>query len=275
MKSLPWRAIRTVIWKDLLVVRRSPMVMLPMIIVPLLLQVIMPVALGLGALYAPQVMDLEGDMATFLQAVPDNIMQEMAGLPTNVTLMVLMVEYFFAPLYLVVPMMVASVIAADSFVGERERKTLEALLHTPLTDVELLLAKMLTAWLAANVVSVVSFLLFTIGVNAIGFGPMGGLFFPNLLWLVLVLWVTPAVAGLGLTATVLLSSRVSTFQEAYQAGGVIVVPIIGLLFAQMAGVVFLSPGFALVLGLVVWLIDAALLWFGRSVFRREELLAKL
>lgn len=275
MKSLPWRATRTVIWKDLLVVRRSPMVMLPMIIVPLLLQVIMPLALGLGALYAPEAMDLEADMATFLQIVPDNLMQDLAGLPSNVVMMVLMIEYFFAPLYLIVPMMVASVIAADSFVGERERKTLEALLHTPLTDVELLLAKMLTAWLAANVVSMISFLLFTIGVNAIGFGPMGGLFFPNLLWLVLVLWVSPAVAGLGLTATVLLSSRVSTFQEAYQAGGVIVVPIVGLLFAQLAGVVFLSPAFALIMGAVVWAIDAGLLWLGRSAFRREELLARL
>ena len=171
--------------------------------------------------------------------------------------------------------MVASVIAADSFVGERERKTMEALLHTPLSDLELLLGKMLTAWIAANVVSIISFVIFSIAVNAVGYGPMGGLFFPNTMWLVLVFWVTPAVAGLGLAATVLLSSRVNTFQEAYQAGGVIVVPIIGLLFAQMAGLIFLSPFFALMLGLVVWLVDGALLWLGRSAFRREDLLARL
>ncbi len=275
MKSLPWRAIRTIIWKDLTVVLRSPMVLLPMIILPLLLQVIMPVGLGLGALYAPESLNLEGDMAIFLENVPENIMQRFEGLPSNVTMMVLMIEYMFAPLYLIVPMMVASVIAADSFVGERERKTMEALIHTPLSDLELLVSKMLTAWLAANAVSLVSFALFTVAVNAVGFGPMGGLFFPNVLWLVLVFWVTPAVAGLGLAATVLLSSRVNTFQEAYQAGGIIVVPIVGLLFAQIAGLLFLSPIIALVLGLVVWLVDGGLLWLGRSAFRREDLLAKL
>jgi ABC-type Na+ efflux pump permease subunit len=249
--------------------------MLPMILVPLLLQVIMPLGLGLGALYAPQSLDLDQDLTTFLQAVPPQVMDPLAGKPANVVMMVLMVEYLFAPLYLVVPMMVASVIAADSFVGERERKTMEALLHTPLTDMELLLAKMLTAWLAANIVSLASFLLFSIGVNALTFGPMGGLTFPNGLWLVLVLWVNPAVAGLGLTATVLLSSRVNTFQEAYQAGGLMVVPIVALLFAQIAGVLFLSPAVAFALGLVVWLIDAALLWLGRSTFNREELLARI
>ena len=275
MRNLPWRAIRTIIWKDLRVVLRSPMVLLPMIVLPLLLQVLMPVGLGLGALYAPESMNMETDLVTFLDKVPASVMQEFQGLPFNVVMMVLMLEYLFAPLYLLVPMMVASVIAADSFVGERERKTLEALLHTPLSDTELLLSKMLTAWIAANVVSVASFLLYSIAVNAVGFGPMGGLFFPNTLWLVLVFWVTPAVAGLGLASTVLLSSRVNTFQEAYQAGGVIVVPIVGLLFAQIAGVIFLSPLFALILGLVVWLIDAGLLWLGRAAFRREDLLARL
>ncbi|MFP3853079.1 MAG: ABC transporter permease subunit [Anaerolineales bacterium] len=275
MKNLPWRAIRTIIWKDLTVVLRSPMVLLPMIILPLLLQVLMPVGLGLGALYAPDSLNMESDLVTFLEQVPAGVMEDFQGLPFNVVMMVLMLEYLFAPLYLLVPMMVASVIAADSFVGERERKTLEALLHTPLSDLELLISKMLTAWIAANVVSVGSFLLYSVAVNAVGFVPMGGLFFPNTLWLVLVFWVTPAVAALGLASTVLLSSRVNTFQEAYQAGGVIVVPIVGLLFAQIAGVIFLSPIVALILGLVVWMIDAVLLWLGRAAFRREDLLARL
>ena len=47
------------------------------------------------------------------------------------SVMIAMLVYLFAPMYLIVPMMVSAVIAADSFVGERERKTLEALLHTP------------------------------------------------------------------------------------------------------------------------------------------------
>jgi ABC-type Na+ efflux pump permease subunit len=41
--------------------------------------------------------------------------------------------------------MVSSVLAADSFAGEKERKTLEALLYTPTTDRELFTAKLLEA----------------------------------------------------------------------------------------------------------------------------------
>jgi hypothetical protein len=87
--------------------------------------------------------------------------------------------------------------------------------------------------------------------------------------------VAPAVAGLGLAATVLISSRVNTFQEAYQAGGMVVVPLVALVLAQLAGIIFLSPAFAVGLGAFVWLLDAGLLWFGRRAFRREDLLARL
>jgi len=55
---------------------------------------------------------------------------------------------------------------------------------------------------------------------------------------------------------VLISSRVNTFQEAYQAGGMVVVPLV---LAQLAGVIFLSPAFAIGLGAFVWLLDAGLI----------------
>ena len=40
--------------------------------------------------------------------------------------------YLLAPLFLIVPLMVSAVLAADAFAGEKERKTLERLLHLPL-----------------------------------------------------------------------------------------------------------------------------------------------
>ena len=275
MNRTTWRAMRAIIRKDLTVVRRSPMILLPMIIVPLILQVLLPVGLGMAALLAPEEFAGDPDLQSFLANVPPAALAGLTDLSASERLMILMLVYVFAPLYLMVPMMVSSVIAADSFVGERERKTLEALLHTPLADDHLLLAKMLGGWLAAMAVSLLSFGIYTVAVNWLGYQVVGRLFFPNTLWLVLVLWVTPAVAGLGLAATVLISSRVNTFQEAYQAGGMVVVPLVALVLAQLAGIIFLSPAFAVGLGAFVWLLDAGLLWFGRRAFRREDLLARL
>src|SRR5271155_2132400 len=47
--------------------------------------------------------------------------------------------YVLGPIFMTMPIFTASVIAADSFAGEKERKTSEALLSTPVTTPELLL----------------------------------------------------------------------------------------------------------------------------------------
>ena len=49
-------------------------------------------------------------------------------------------NYTFVPLFMIIPVMVASIIAANSVVGEKERKTLETLLYTPVTNREFLTA---------------------------------------------------------------------------------------------------------------------------------------
>jgi len=272
-----WRGVKTVIRKDLTVVFRSKMIVLPMILLPVILQVLMPAGMGLAVVFGGNsfASSTASDLQTMLRAVPPSIMARWQGLSPSELFLMLALVYMFAPLYLIIPMMVSSVIAADSFVGERERKTLEALLHTPLTDRELLLAKMLSAWVAAVAVGLGAFVLYTVVVNAVAWPVMGRIFFPNWLWIILVFWVSPAVAGMGLAMTVLISARVNTFQEAYQMGGIVVLPIVALVLGQAAGLIFLSDWLAVGLGLAVWAIDALLLWFGAKAFDRDALLARL
>jgi ABC-type Na+ efflux pump permease subunit len=178
-------------------------------------------------------------------------------------------------MYLILPLMVSSVIAADSFAGEKERKTLEALLYTPTTDAELFLSKVLSAWLPALGVAWGSFVLYAIVANVAAWPTMGRIFFPNLMWLILALWVAPAAAGVGLGTTVLISVRAQGFQDAYQLGAIVVLPVILLVIGQATGVMYFSAGLVILLGLALWLIDAALLWVGGRTFRRSELAARL
>jgi hypothetical protein len=58
-------------------------------------------------------------------------------------------------------------------------------------------------------------------------------------------------------------------------GGVVVVPILLLVVGQATGVIYFSIWLVLLLGLVLWLLDAALLWFGSRSFRRCELATRL
>jgi ABC-type Na+ efflux pump permease subunit len=271
------RAIRTLIRKDLTVVLRSKAVTIPLIIVPILLQVVMPAGFGVMAAVLPSE-ETAGEIDELRQvfsAMPESVASQLAGLQPNQAFFVLMLVYLFAPLYLIVPLMVASVIAADSFAGEKERKTLEALLHTPLTSQELIVGKLLSAWLPALAVSLISFVLYGVVVNVAAWLILGRLIFPNLMWIVLVFWVAPAASGLGLSATVLVSSKVRTFQEAYQLGGVVVVPVVALMIGQFTGLLFFSPLLALIIGVVLWFIDGVLLLIAVDTFQRGELMAQL
>jgi ABC-2 type transport system permease protein len=269
------RAILAVIRKDLKVIAGSKGVLVPLIIVPVVIFVALP---ALAAL-APAAVNIPGmslsNIQSLLTRMPAGLQAQLAGYDEAQKIIVLVLVYLLAPMFLIVPLMVASVIAADSFAGEKERKTLEALLYTPTTDLELFVAKMLSAWLPAMGVAIGGFVLYGIVANLASWPVMGRIFFPNLMWVVLVIWVAPAVAGLGLGTMVLVSSRVSGFQEAYQLGGAIVIPIVILVVGQSTGVMYFSTLLVVLLGLVFWIVDAALLWFGVRTFRRGELIARL
>ena len=270
------RAIFAVMRKDLKVVTQSKGVMIPLIIVPVIMLVLLPGLVAFVPLLDAQFGAAEmEDMQAFLTNMPPSLQAAIAGFNPSQQLIYIMLVYFFAPLYLIVPMMVASVIAADSFAGEKERKTLEALLYTPTTDFELVAAKLLAAWIPATAVAWIGFLLYGIVANLAGWGVMGQIFFPNAMWVVLALWVAPAVAGLGLSATVLVSVRASSFQDAYQLGALVVLPVVVLMISQATGVLYLSLGFVFLLGLGCWIIDAALLWLSVGLFQRSEIIARL
>ncbi len=270
------RAVRAIIRKDLKVIVQSRAVLVPLIVVPAVFFVVLP---GLLAALAPSMLNMPGaspaSIKDFIAMIPAELLTELVGYDDIQKIIVFTLVYLLAPLFLVVPLMVASVIAADSFAGEKERKTLEALLYTPATDQELLLGKMLAAWLPTMGVALGGFVLYGIVVNLAAWPIMGRIFFPNMMWVVLVLWVAPAAAGLGLGTMVLVSSRVKGFQEAYQLGGTVVIPMLLLLFGQVAGVLYFSIGLVLVLGLVLWVVDAALFWFSIRTFKRDELIVRL
>ena len=275
-EPLDRRAIAAVVRKDLAVVLQSRAVMLPLILVPFLMLVVIPLGIGLSVAFLPSAgTDLMSDFQRMLEAAPETIARDLAGRDPASQLVILALGYFIAPLYLIVPLMVSSVIAADSFAGERERGTMEALLYTPTDDRELFVAKALAAWLPATAVGVLGGIAYVLAANVAAWPTLGGPFLPTPMWIGLILWVGPAVAALGLSATVWVSARVDTFQEAYQLGGVLVVPIVALVVAQATGALYLNAVFVLVLGAVAWALALVLLGVGARRFTRDELASRM
>lgn len=79
------------------------------------------------------------------------------------------------------------------------------------------------------------------------------------------------MAALGLGAMVLISSRARTFQAANQLAVLVVLPGFMLLGTLSFVVMNLGAWLAVLLGLLIWALGAALLWFGRRSFRRTRL----
>lgn len=271
-----WRAIQAIVRRDLLIVMRSKGVLLPLILMPILVTVVLPGFIG-GL--APMLAEMPGssmsDISTFLETMPAAMQEKFSGYNETQTMVVLVLTYFFAPMFLIMPLMVASTIAANSFAGEKERKTLEALIYTPTSDATLFMGKILAAWIPAVLVALGSFVLYGIVANLAAWPTMQKIFFPNAMWIAMVLWVSPAAAGLGLGSMVLVSSKTNSFQEAYQIGSIVVLPIVILILGQASGVMYLNVGVALLLGLILWLIDACILYFAVRTFRRTEIIARL
>ena len=58
-------------------------------------------------------------------------------------------------------------------------------------------------------------------------------------------------------------------------GAIVVLPLILLVVGQATGVIYFSTWLVLLLGLVLWAISLALLWFGARTFQRSALAARL
>ncbi len=257
-----WRAI---VAKDLTAVRRSKAVMLPMLLVPTLLMVVLPLVVGLAAT------SRAAGVESFLADFPDDVVAPIVSLPREQQLVVLVNGYLLAPLFLIVPLMVSAVLAADAFAGEKERRTIESLLHLPITDRQLYIGKLATAYIPALAISWAGFAAFALVSNAVAWPVMHRVFVPTRLWLVMIFWVAPAVAGLGLGVMVRVSARARTTQEANQLGGAVILPLIFLAVGQATGLLLVSLPTALLIGAAVWIVALWLNVRGASRFTREAL----
>jgi ABC-type Na+ efflux pump permease subunit len=113
------------------------------------------------------------DLEPMLAALPPALQAQIQGLTFDQIWIVFASNYLFAPLFLVVPLMVSSIIGSDSFVGEKERGTMEALFFTPISDTELFVAKLLTAFVPAQIIALASFVVYGFVVNLSGYGAIG------------------------------------------------------------------------------------------------------
>lgn len=266
------RGVTAVVRRDLRLVWGSKSVTIPSIVVPALLLIVLPALAGI----VPRFVQFAGpgDLDALLTALPSRAVD---GLSTDPGLMVaeLVVTWMLAPLVLLVPVMFAAVIAADGIAGEKERGTLEGLLLTPLSDRELATAKLVAAWIPATLLGLGGAVLYATVANLAVGTQVGRLVLPTTEFTLMALWVGPTFAAAAMAAVSLVSARAKTTQEAFQIGGVVVIPVVLMLVSQASGALLLSSWLLFVAGLAALAIAAVLLRAATRALSRDRLGTRL
>ncbi|MBY0219361.1 ABC transporter permease subunit [Paenibacillus illinoisensis] len=256
------QAIKALVRKDIRAITASIQLWLPMLIVPLIIGVTMPAIL----IWLASRVELRsiGNIGFLLDSLDilssSGQIPELAPMATdNHRIVYYLALYMFAPLFLIIPVMASSILTANSFAGEKERKTLEGLLFTPISMDTLFKGKVLAALIPSILLSWITFLIYGIIANILMYPMFGTLMFPNWNWIILVLWVVPSCSLMVILLNVLISAKVRGFQEAYQLGGLIVLPLLALIAGQASGMLLISPVLLLLIGAALLLISLVLL----------------
>ncbi len=171
-----------------------------------------------------------------------------------------------------VPASFSLIAALESFVGERERNSLESLLAMPLSDAELYLGKLgssLLTPLTSSLVAMAFFIALLLGFTPeLYFGAM------TLSRLLLLIMMVICMALVMVSGAVVISSHITSVRAANLMSSFIMVPMAGVM--QLAALLIINdhwPELWLVAaGLAV--LAALLLRVGMRTFSREELLSR-
>ncbi len=166
------------------------------------------------------------------------------------------------------PVTVSLVIATESFVGEKERRSIEPLLTSPLEDWELYLGKLTAVMFPPLFGSFIGMVVYLFGVY-LEFG-----FIPNIQVIVLVVCLTVVQAFVMVSAAVVISTQATTVRSANLLTSFIVVPMAFLI--QWEAVIMFWGNFPDLWWIVsgLFILTILLIRVGVTHFNREELIGQ-
>ena len=251
--------------KDIRGITSNKQIFAVLLIVPLVLTIVLPSIFVLVISFAP---DAASDFQKLLDMlpVPDgeySQQQRIFGLILNNIMPVF---------FLMIPIMASSVMAASSFVGEKEKHTLETLLYSPLSLKQMFQAKILAGFSVGMMVSYISFAAMMLVLELEVFLLTGEAILPSSSWLAIMLLIAPAISLIAIAVTVRSSAKAQTIEEAQQRAVFLVFPILALLIGQFTGILLISAGLLWGVGAVLAALDVLLMRGASGSFTYEKLL---
>lgn len=241
-------AVKALIKKDLRAVTDDRRMFSALLILPLIMTVLLPAVFVLIICLGSD----SGDVRELLELLPSAVSgEDIRPAALNIAL-----NYIIPAFFLMIPIMTSSVTAAGSFVGEKEKHTLETLLYCPLSLSSIFRAKVAASFFLSMLISFISFAVMIVtvwGLSAAlaGFSPV-----LSFNWAVIMLLLSPALSLIAVTLIVRVSAKAVSVEESQQRAVFMILPLILIVAGQFAGIMLLDTAVLLAAGAVC----AALAW---------------
>lgn len=259
--------IRTIVDKEWAEVFKNRTVIGMMSFMPLLFTL-----LPLVMLKVSSTQSMEGFDASSA-GVPASILAACAGMNAGECMQVYLVNQFLL-MFMMMPLIIPVTIAAYSIVGEKTTRSLEPLLATPITIIELLTGKALAAAIPGVLITFLSFGLFVVGLFVLKVAPLVRAYILSPTWLLAVLVLGPIFSVISVMTAIFISSRVNDPRVAEQVSSVVIIPLMAVLLLQVAGVVVINLSFMLSAIASCLLIAVGMVYLGTVFFQRETILTR-
>ncbi|MCG3217252.1 MAG: ABC transporter permease subunit [Candidatus Heimdallarchaeota archaeon] len=269
-----WNRIWALVRKDIAEFVKSKYVLSAVIGMPLLFAIIFPLTAVLPiAQIDPSEFESE-EFGGFIDNLFSNQVDNWDTLGAHAQTLIIMAYAMFV-MVLMLPIIIPAVTASETIVGEKERKTMVAILASPMSESEIVLAKIISSLLPSSIGTILAAVGYAVITDILIYPFIGQLLFPDLLSVIFVLIFSPMFSIISVELMIMISTRVTSVRDAYQLGSLIVLPLIFLIAAEMFGF-FFNTYATLAGGLVLMLvIIAALFKLATSVFDREKAIVKM
>lgn len=211
-----------------------------------------------------------GDAAEAMTKLPPAIAAKVST-PTEAAMLAFV--YVALMLLLILPATIPSILATHSIIGEKQSRTLEPLLATPIRTWELLVAKVVATATPAIVPTLVGASVYVTVASRLLPDRVAAIVLSPEYILTLGL-LGPLVAVLAVSFAITISARSADVQSAQGLAGLTVLPVIGLGVGQMLSGALISVATVVGAALALVVIDGLVLAFCVALFERETILTR-
>jgi len=269
-----WRRVMALVKKDLKEFIKSKYVLSVIILMPLMFALLFPLTSVLPIAQLDPSEFENGEYGSFVNNLFSSTIDNWEALgPQAQTLIIISYGMFVAVLML--PIIIPAVTASESIVGEKERKTMEAILASPMSESEIVLGKIISSFVPSIIGTLFSAIAYIVFIDILLYPHIGFILFPDMLSMVLLFIFSPMISIISVELMIMISTRVTSVRDAYQIGSLVVLPLIMLVAAEMFGMLLNS--IATLLGGIAILVAiiAILFRFATAIFDRERAIIKM